>query len=278
MLHLAYLHTYVHVMYHRRQESSDILARWSQRWTDNKLGWHKTEPHQFLIKYGSELVPQFLGTDEGVTCLADEKDPKEKVRIFVPLCGKTMDMAFLAHHTSVDEVVGCDGIRKALTDFSEEHDDLGIEEVSSVGAFDSFKGKGITLLKGNHFELDDEVTGGKFDGILDRASIVAINPDLREKYVDIMGQLIKPGGSILLVTVDRREGTQEGMGAGPPFSVDDKEIQRLYANLDWVDSVTKLEECDEFQDEESKSRYTMQGVDSLFELVYVIKAKPAQEK
>jgi hypothetical protein len=42
--------------------------------------------------------------------------------------------------------------------------------------------------------------------------------------------------------------------------------------------VTKLEECDEFQDEESKSRYTMQGVDSLFELVYVIKAKPAQEK
>jgi|AntRauTorckE5430_2_1112549.scaffolds.fasta_scaffold20008_2 hypothetical protein len=60
----------------------------------------------------------------------------------------------------------------------------------------------------------------------------------------------------------------------------DKEIQRFYANLDWVDSVTKLEEYDEFQDEESKNRYlyTIQGVDSLFELVYVIKAKPAQEK
>jgi hypothetical protein len=44
--------------------------------------------------------------------------------------------------------------------------------------------------------------------------------------------------------------------------------------------VTKLEEYDEFQDEESKSRYlyTMQGVDNLIELVYVIKAKPAQEK
>eukprot|EP00979_Chaetoceros_neogracilis_P008821 scaffold1972_cov265-Chaetoceros_neogracile.AAC.35 len=96
-----------------------------------------------------------------------------------------------------NEVIGCDEIRKALTDFSEENDDLGIEEVSSV---------------------------------------------------------------TLSLTI--------------------KEIQRLYANLDWVDSVTKLEECDEFQDEESKSRYlyTMQGVDNLFELVYVIKAKPAQEK
>ena len=182
-------------------------------------------------------------------------------------------MAFLANHEGVDEVVGCDGIRKALTDFSEEHDDLDLKEASTIGAFDTFEGKGITLLKGDHFDLDDEVAGGKFDGILDRASIVAIKPDLREKYVDIMGQLIKPGGSILLVTVDRREGTQEGVSAGPPFSVDDKEIQRLYAHLDWVESVTKMEEYNEFQDEESKSRWTMQGVDSLYELVYVIKAK-----
>jgi len=182
-------------------------------------------------------------------------------------------MAFLANQKSVAEVVGCDGIRKALVDFSEEHQDLEVKEAPGMGAFDRFQGNAITLLKGDLFDLDENSAGGKFDGILDRASIVAIHPDLREKYVDILGQLIKPGGTILSVTIDRREGSQEGMSAGPPFSVDDEEIQKLYAGRDWVESVTKLEEYDEFKDEESKSRWTMQGVDSLYELVYVIKAK-----
>lgn len=251
-----------------KDESSDILGRWQDRWVTNKLGWHKTEPHPFLIKYGSELIPHFSSDDE--TCLDDKQ---QKARIFFPLCGKTVDMAFLANHERVEEVVGCDGIRKALVEFGEEHQDLGVKEAPSMGAFERFQGKNITLLKGDLFDLDEIAAGGKFDGILDRASIVAIHPDLREKYVDILGQLIKPGGTILSVTIDRREGSQEGMSAGPPYSVDDEEIQRLYGGRDWVESVTKLEEYNEFKNEEEKSRWTMQGVDSLFELVYVIKAK-----
>ena len=76
-----------------------------------------------------------------------------------------------------------------------------------------------------------------------------------------------------MTTVDRRDGTEEGKSAGPPFSVDGEEINRLYGNLDWVSSIQKLDEMNEFQDEESKKRWTMQGVDSLYELVYVVKTK-----
>ncbi len=124
-----------------------------------------------------------------------------------------------------------------------------------------------------NFDIDAEVTGGQFDVIVDRASIVAIDPSLRDDYVSIMGKLIKPGGSILLITIDRRAGNDEERSDGPPFSIDDTEIERLYGSLDWVESLTKLSEHNEFETEEGKKRWTMQGVDSLFELCCVIKAK-----
>jgi len=186
---------------------------------------------------------------------------------------QTVDMAFLAEHDGVSEVVGIDGIRKALTEFADEHPHLNIKETEGLQAFERFEGNGVSLLKGDLFDLDEEMTKGKFDAILDRASIVAIQPSLREQYVDIMGKLIKPGGSILLITIDRREGTKEGVSAGPPFSVDADEITRLYKDLDWVESITKLDEFNEFKDEESKKKWTMQGVDSLFEMVHVVKAR-----
>jgi thiopurine S-methyltransferase len=194
--------------------------------------------------------------------------------VFLPLkFPQTVDLAFLAKHEAVGEVVGIDGVRKALTEFSDEHPDLELKEADTIKAVERFSGKGITLLRGDMFDLDEEMTGGKFDVVFDRASIVAIRPEMREKYVSVMGKLMKPGGSILLVTIDRREGTEEGTSAGPPFSVNENEVRRLYESQDWVQSITKLDEHNEFKDEESKSRWTMQGVTSLFEPCFLIKAK-----
>jgi thiopurine S-methyltransferase len=212
------------------------------------------------------------------TSTKNDNDASEPKTIFVPLCGKTIDMAYLATHPGVKEVVGVDGIREALVEFAQEHDDLDIQQVDSIPAFEKYQGKNISLLKGNFFDLlkDEVVQGmltGQFDGILDRASMVAIDPSLRESYVNILGKLLKPGGCILLITFDRRVGTPEGRNAGPPFSVDDEEVQRLYGNLDWVESITKLDEKDELDNEESKQRWISQGVESLFELVHVIRAK-----
>ena len=182
-------------------------------------------------------------------------------------------MAFLAKHESVGEVVGIDGIRKALTEFADENPDLELKEADTIKAVEKLTGKGITLLRGDMFDLDDDMTGGKFDVVFDRASIVAIRPELREKYVSVIGKLLKPGGTILLVTIDRRAGTEEGVSAGPPFSVNEDEVRRLYGNQAWVKSIVKLDENNEFKDEESKSRWTMQGVTSLFEPCFLITAK-----
>jgi thiopurine S-methyltransferase len=181
-------------------------------------------------------------------------------------------MAFLSKHQGVSEVVGVDGIRKALEEFIDENPQLQIEESQGCDAFERFEGHGISLLKGDFFDLDDNATNGKFDGIFDRGSLVAIDPSLRKDYVNILGKLIKPGGSILMATVDRREGTEEAKNAGPPFSIDGDVINKLYGNLEWVESITKLDELDEFQDEDAKKKWEMQGIDSLYEIVYVVKA------
>ena len=287
------------------EESIDKLSKWKKRWDDNfigksvscddshilcspkicifffpfnNIGWHKDEPHRNLLKYGNQVIPSFDVSSDEKSCQSEEIK-NSNFRIFVPLCGKTVDMAFLAKHPSVSQVVGVDGIRKALTEFAEENPSFEIktdvinsgEEKDSGSVVERLNGNGIQLLRGDLFDLNDAVTEGKFNMILDRASIVAIQPSLREKYVDIMGKLIQPGGSILLMTVDRRAGTEEAKKSGPPFSVDENEVRRLYENLEWVEDVKLVDEHDEFQDQSMKDR--MKELDSLYELCFIITAK-----
>lgn len=148
-------------------------------------------------------------------------------------------MAYLAKHEAVKEVVGVDGIQTALDEFIEENKDLGIKKTEAHnGHFDSFRGKNINLLKGDFFDLDPETTGGQFDVIFDRASMVAIEPRLRHKYVDIIGKMLRPGGKLLLVVIERSTGTDADKD-GPPFSVSEEDVRSLYSQP-WVKSITPL--------------------------------------
>ena len=172
--------------------------------------------------------------------------------------------------------MGIEGIRKALEEYAEEHPDLEIVPIEgSADAYERFVGKKTTLLKGDFFGLDADAAGGQFDSIWDRASMVAIDPALRGTYVNVMKKLLKPGGSILLVTFERRTGTEEAVKMGPPFSISEEQVRGLYEPQEWVESVSLLEEIDYFamNSEAENARYTSSGVTSLFELVFEIKAK-----
>jgi thiopurine S-methyltransferase len=161
------------------------------------------------------------------------------VRVFVPLCGKSVDMAYFAKQNFVHEVVGVDGIQKALDVFAQEHAELNLQPAEAVGQYDRLSGNKITLLKGDFFELDEATTNGRFDAIFDRGSMVAIQPALREDYVQTISRLMAPGGRILLVTIERRSGTEEDK-TGPPFSISEAEVRQLYEGQTWVESVSLL--------------------------------------
>ena len=143
-------------------------------------------------------------------------------------------MAHLAALPAIAKVVGVDGVLKALETFALEHPELEIKPAVSDGTLQRLIGNKVELLHGDFFELDDKVTGGRFDVIYDRASLVAINPSLRAEYVETMGKLLKPGGLILLVTLTRQDEN------GPPFSTPDALVQQMYGKQSWVESVNAI--------------------------------------
>jgi thiopurine S-methyltransferase len=107
------------------------------------------------------------------------------------------------------------------------------------------KGESITLITGDFFDISLDVINGDasntllFDGVWDRGSLVAIDPSLREQYVDKIGELItKPNGKYLLSTFLR---PNNDTTTGPPFSIDETEIRRLFGAKAWVDTITLLD-------------------------------------
>jgi len=248
-----------------------------QQWLSDKLGWHKEDINPHLLKHINTIL---LSSNAG------NAYPIPKHNVFVPLCGKSIDLAFLATHTGIKNVVGIDIVRNAAVDFASEHTEFTIQEVDNqqqckeeddtdnkkIGNdIQTFKGNKLTILIGDLFQMP---TNDRYDIIYDRASIVAIKPSLRQDYVKLMGRLLQPGGSILLVTLDRRTTTsEEAKNDGPPYSLDEQEIRLLYETQNWVESVTLLEEVNDLTTDEDAERWKKKGVLELYELVFLIRKK-----
>jgi thiopurine S-methyltransferase len=205
------------------------------------------------------------------TC-KESSSNNNNTRVFVPLCGKTVDMAYLATTSYTTEVVGVEGIRLALEEFATEHPSLKIKsDTTIIDGFERFVGDKIILLKGDYFDLDPIKTGGTFGLIYDRASFVAIDPSLRLAYVEVQGKLLAKGGKILLIALERK-GSEYGMKQGPPFSLTESTVRNLYESQDWVQSIELLEQTDQLvTNPEDKERYP--DLDQLLETVYCIQTK-----
>ena len=109
--------------------------------------------------------------------------------------------------------------------------------------------------------------------------MVAINPSLRNDYATYMGDILRPGGVMLLVTIDRRKVTNDASKSdGPPFSIDESDVRQLYESQGWVDTVELLEEVDDLTTDDDKKRWEKKGVLELHELVFVIRKKTSESK
>jgi len=241
--------------------SNKYIVLYIIKWSTETIGWHKEGVNEMLLKY---LDVAFKNIS----------DSNENLRVLVPLCGKTVDMKFLAQNENVDEVYGVDGILKALEAFSAENPELMIQSVEGTDHFDRLSGNGISLLRGDFFALNkDELDDECVDVVWDRASFVAIKPEVRGEYLETVRRVIKPGGVILMVTVDRREGTEEAKLRGPPFSVNEEDLHSLYGTLPWIESIEKLDETDVAVNADDKERLLKQGMVSMFEVCFLIRTK-----
>lgn len=173
---------------------------WTQRWEKNEIGFHQSDVNPFLSRY----APQLFSAED---------------RVLVPLCGKSLDLLFLA--SRVRNVIGVELSRMAVDAFFSENQ-LPVEE--------PFPGRlvsrNIELICSDYFEVNAENIG-LVDGVYDRASLVALDEPTRRRYASHTSTLVKPGGRILLITFAFDEKNR----TGPPFHVSPAEVETLYADF-----------------------------------------------
>ena len=176
---------------------------WKQRWADGKIGFHEGAPNHWLALYASRL-----GEGAGR-------------RVLVPLCGKTVDLAFLAARGL--EVVGVELSLPAAEAFFAEAG-LAPSRVERDGHV-RLAAASIEIVVGDFFALTPSEVG-TFDAYYDRAAVVALPAPLRERYAETLRTLLKPGAGGLLVTYEH-----DVVDGEPPFSVPEAEVQRLFPDF-----------------------------------------------
>jgi thiopurine S-methyltransferase len=104
---------------------------WHKRWASNQIGFHLPEVNPHLQRFWPAL-----GLEEGA-------------RVLVPLCGKSLDLLWLAHKGH--EVLGIELSEKAVEDFFAEHQ--FDPDISEQGPFKVYRAGSIELWCGDFFEL-----------------------------------------------------------------------------------------------------------------------------
>ena len=209
------------------------MNQWESRWQEGRIGFHLPEVNSYLLRYSDKLLTQ---------------NPES---VFVPLCGKTLDLPWLAGRTK--KVVGIELVHKAVKDFFKEN--KLTHSIQQSGKLNLFNSDTIVLFQGDFFDLNKEQTAS-FDAIYDRASIVAFDQPERARYVNHLMSFLEPGGRILLITLEY----DQNQMTGPPFSVPADEIERLYAPY----GVLELLETSDILDE----RFRKKGLDGMLERVF----------
>ena len=194
---------------------------WHQRWESQQIHFHQRQINPLLQKYWSRL------------------SLSPTARVLVPLCGKSLDMLWLAEQGHA--VTGVELNRQAVEAFFSDNDLL--PRYQRRGALDSYRFAQIELLCGDLFELSDEPLGG-FEAIYDRAALIALPQAMRQRYVEQLKSRLKVDGQLLLITLEYPAELRQG----PPFSVEQAHIESLFGDGFEVQRLAEEQLCEQSDD------------------------------
>ena len=173
---------------------------WHERWHENRLGFHQEKPNALLVEHLDALRLRPGGT------------------IFVPLCGKTLDIPWLMSQGL--RVSGAELSEIAVRDL---FDGMGVmPEIESVGPLKRYSADGVEIYAGDIFDLTAEVLG-RVDAVFDRAALVALPGEMRRRYAAHLAAITGRARQ-LLITFDYDQSVMDG----PPFSVTGDMVRALY--------------------------------------------------
>ncbi|KAK3512122.1 hypothetical protein QTP70_031242 [Hemibagrus guttatus] len=186
---------------------------------------------------------------------------RQQVRFFFPLCGKAVDMKWLADMGHV--IVGVEISEKAIKQFFEEHSleykEEPVPAIPEAKLFKSPDGR-ISLYQCDLYKFSSAIEG-QFGGIWDRGSLVAINPCDRQKYASLIMSLMDKDCRYLLDTLEYNPELYKG----PPFFVPEEAVKSLYGDSFIIELVQSRDAFEE--------RFKAWGIDSLVEKVYLLTPK-----
>ncbi|XP_033123922.1 thiopurine S-methyltransferase-like [Anneissia japonica] len=210
---------------------------WEASWKAGKIGFHSKALNPMLEKHASKIL-----------------DGQKNCKVFVPLCGKSVDMKWFADQGH--NAVGVEVVEMAITSFYEEQGiDYTKESVPKLPGATVYKSKDgkITLYNADIFSMTSDIIG-KFDCIWDRASLVALNKTDRERYAPTLTSLMGPNCRYLLSVLDY----DPSKAKGPPHNVPNSEVATLY------ESSCKIEKIDTSLYHPSKFAKDVECVQTLF--------------
>lgn len=174
---------------------------WLARWQNNQIGFDQPEVNPLLIKHFNKL-----GLTTGQ-------------RVFVPLCGKTIDIAWLLQQGY--QVVGVELSEMAVQQLFSL---LGlVPAISTVGAFTLYQAAHIEMYVGDFFALTADLLG-TVDAIYDRAAFIALPEAMRLDYSRHLSSISHTAPQ-LLISIEY----DQSIVPGPPFSIEEQEIRAHYA-------------------------------------------------
>lgn len=212
---------------------------WQTRWQRDQIGFHLNAVNPGLATYWPRL------------------DVAEGSKVFVPLCGKSIDLCWLADQGYT--VLGIELIEKAVIDFfAEQH---LTAEITQQGPFTRYSAGAITILCGDFFNLSAEDLVD-YHTFYDRAALIALPDALRKQYADHLSNIMPKPCKGLLLTMDYPQHQMKG----PPFAVPPEQVEQLLGAAFTV-------ECTEERDIlEEEWRFKAVGITRMFDYVYCVRS------
>jgi thiopurine S-methyltransferase len=211
---------------------------WRSRWRQKDIGFHQRDVLDLLQKHWAAL---------GTPKAAD---------VLVPLCGKSLDMVWIAEQGH--RVIGVELSEIAVDEFFAERGLSPSKERS--GNFAVKRAGPYELWCGDIFEMPREALAATA-GVYDRAALVAFPPGMQPRYATALCEKLPAKTAMLLVTFDYDQTKMEG----PPFAVSREQVDRLFGGS------FAISEAAARRGVPKNPRFVERGLETIEECAFVLK-------
>jgi len=221
---------------------------WHERWRSGQVGFHQPTVNRLLERHWPRIV---AGLPPGAP-------------VYVPLCGKSLDLAWLAGQGH--RVVGSELSGLAIAEFLGGLGGLGGARLAGSGsgpAHRAYDSGPYRLIEGDAFTLRPEHTG-PLAALYDRAALVALpEGPLRAAYAASLIRLLAPDAPGLLVSFEY----PQHLRPGPPFSLPRAAVEEALAADFEIEELERVDVIGE------SPKFAASGIEQLWEVAYRLRRR-----